>query len=522
MTKTITKKLEILIIRLKKYLALMPASPTAVEQEQLLWACIHELSASEKLTLAEENTVYDILHAEAEIGQALKSAPKELHRALSVPNEKYPCISEQSESIVWQTFNKIRSDLISLLDSEHTGKMTEEELSEFMLEHIRLIHEKLQLKLNARELSLVHAIVMDDILGLGPLEQLLADPAVTDILVNGYDKVYIERNGLLRRCMLNFRDDDHLIHVIQRVVNKVGRRIDYSSPYVDARLTDGSRVNAIIPPLAIDAPSLSIRRFGKRRIYLDYMVKSGSMSLKMASFLSLAVRAKLNIIISGGTGSGKTTLLNAMSWAIDVNERIVTIEDSAELKLEQPHVVRLETRKISAEGRGEVREQHLVKNALRMRPDRIILGEVRGAEAFDMIQAMNTGHSGSMSTIHANSVDEVASRICNMVSMSEAEHTEEVTLKQLSQVLNLIVQVTRMRDGRRRIVNISEVTGNTIGHKLELLPLFIFEHDDVADYEEVVGHYVQLQKHVPARCLNEAISSGMHSELLSLFDEEHA
>lgn len=518
--KAVPKKLEKIIISLKKQLALMPAAPTEVEQEQLIRACINEIAPAAKLTQADIHIIYDILHAEAEMGRALKSPTKDLHRPLSVPNEKYPCISEHSEAIVWQTFTRIRPELIALLDADHTGKMTEEQLSEFMLLHIKLIHEKLQLKLNSRELSLVHVIVMDDILGLGPLEQLLADPAVTDILVNGFDKVYIERNGLLRRCLLSFRDDEHLIHVIQRVVTKVGRRIDYASPYVDARLKDGSRVNAIIPPLAIDAPSLSIRRFGKRRIYLDHMVKSGSMSLKMASFLSLAVRAKLNIIVSGGTGSGKTTLLNAMSWAIDVNERIVTIEDSAELKLKQPHVVRLETRKISAEGRGEVREQHLVKNALRMRPDRIILGEVRGAEAFDMIQAMNTGHSGSMCTIHANSVDEVASRLCNMVSMSEAEHSEDITLKQLSQVLHIIVQVSRMRDGRRRIVNISEVTGNTIGHKLELIPLFVFEYDEAADYEEVVGHYRQLQKQAPTRCLNEAIVSGMHSELLSLFEEK--
>ena len=519
-TKSVPKKVQVIFARLARQLALMPILDSKLEKEQLLQKCVDEAVINHKLSAAAAESLQQLLSENVKVGQTLKTKVRATHRPLSIPNEKYPCVSEQSEAIVLQAFTELRPQLIDMLDADFTGKMTDLELSDFMLLHIKRLHEKLKLKLNGRELNLLHAFVMDDIHGLGPLEQLVADPAVTDILVNGHDKVYIERNGILKICALQFRDNDHLIHVIQRVVNKIGRRIDFSSPYVDARLQDGSRVNAIIPPLAIDAPVLSIRLFGKRRLSLDHMVKIGSMSIAMASFLSLAVRAKLNIVISGGAGSGKTTLLNAMSWAIDPNERIVTIEDSAELKLEQPHVVRLETRKSNFEGRGEVREQHLVRNALRMRPDRIILGETRGAEAFDMIQAMNTGHSGSMCTIHANNVDEVANRLCNMVSMGDVEHSESVTMKQISQVLHIIVQVSRMRDGKRRVVNISAVTGQERGHGLVLETLYKFDHDRSSTNEEVVGTYKQVSAKVPERCLQEAIIVGMHNELLNLFEDE--
>lgn len=515
-TKKLSQKLLTIFNNLRKLLELIPIPPTAVEKEQLYLRCIKETNT--QLSEAEQEQLLSYMVEHIELGSVLTSIAADLHRPLSVPNEKYPCISGHSETIVWQAFAVLRPELLDLLDANHTGKMSEAELSDFMAEHIKIIHRQMHLKLNQRELDLVHAIIMDDIFGLGPLEQLMADPAVTDILVNGYDQIYIERNGLLRKCALSFRDNVHLLHVIRRVVAKVGRRIDTSSPYVDARLQDGSRVNAIIPPLAIDAPSLSIRRFGKRKICLDYMVRSGSMSLEMASFLSLAVRCRLNIIVSGGTGSGKTTLLNAMSWAIDVNERIVTIEDSAELRLGQPNIVRLETRKQSAEGRGRVREQDLVRNSLRMRPDRIILGEVRGAEALDMIQAMNTGHSGSMCTIHANSPDEVATRLCNMVSMSEAEHSEAVTLKQLANVLNIIVQIARMRDGKRRITEISEVTGRTKSNHLELKTIYKFEVEKSDIKTEVHGQFLQTES-LPERCLKESINAGLHAEMAALFSE---
>lgn len=520
MTKAVvlSERLQKIKDNLQYFLAMMPCPQTDVEREHLLAKCID----NEQLDLSEEerSSLLGSLQEGLEIGSLIHTESEPLHRPLSVPNEKYPCVSDHSENMVWDAFNTLRPAILDLLEADHTGKMNKEQLTIFMEDHIKILLEKFNLKLNEREIFLVNAIIIDDIFGLGPLEQLIADPAVSDVLVNGHDKVYIERNGILKKCLVSFRNNDHLIQVIRRVVSRVGRRIDMSSPYVDARLADGSRVNAIIPPLAIDAPSLSIRRFGKRRIFLDYMVKADSMSLKMASFLSLAVKSKLNIIVSGGTGSGKTTLLNAMSWAINVNDRIVTIEDSAELRLDQPHVVRLETRKANTEGRGEVKEQSLVKNSLRMRPDRIIVGEVRGAEAFDMIQAMNTGHTGSMCTIHANNPDEVAARLCNMVSMSEAEHSEDVTLQQLSQVLHVIVQVSRMRDGKRRVVNISEVTGKINNHMLELNTLFSFDYNKSSASKEISGKFIQNHGVVPSRCLKESISSGLYEQMATLFAEK--
>jgi pilus assembly protein CpaF len=317
----------------------------------------------------------------------------------------------------------------------------------------------LRLQLNALELRNLVRLIVDDMVGLGPLEPLLADETITDIMVNGAHQIYVERKGKLELTEVAFRDDAHVIHVATRIVTEVGRRVDESTPLVDARLHDGSRVNIIIPPLAIDGPTIAIRKFSKKEITLDTMARQGNLSPRLATVLKVAARSRLNILISGGTGSGKTTLLNALSRLIDHGERTITIEDAAELQLQQPHVVRLETRPPNIEGEGEITMRHLLKNVLRMRPDRIILGEIRGEEAIDMLQAMNTGHDGSMCTIHANTPRDALTRLENMVAMAGFKLPAEAVREQIQSALHMIVQVSRMRDGMRRITHVTEVTG---------------------------------------------------------------
>jgi pilus assembly protein CpaF len=320
-----------------------------------------------------------------------------------------------------------------------------------------LAETKIQLNF-AEQRELVDSLIAD-MLGLGPLEPLMADETVTDIMVNGAKQVYVERRGKLELADAQFRDDQHVMNVATKIVSRIGRRIDEAKPLVDARLEDGSRVNIIIPPLALDGPSISIRKFSKKTITLDIMAQNGSISTNMATVLKIAARCRLNILISGGTGSGKTTLLNAMSRMIDPTERTVTIEDAAELQLQQPHVVRLETRPANLEGGGEITMRDLLKNALRMRPDRIIIGECRGEEAMDMLQAMNTGHDGSMSTIHANNPREALTRMENMISMGAVNLPSKAMRTQIASAVNLICQVSRMRDGARRVTHIVEVVG---------------------------------------------------------------
>ena len=325
-----------------------------------------------------------------------------------------------------------------------------------------IVHEQLALQkhaLNHDERKRLVADVLDELLGLGPLEPLLKDHSITDILVNTYDQVFVERHGRLEETPARFKDERHLLRIIQKIVGAVGRRIDESSPYVDARLADGSRVNAIIPPLAVDGALLSIRKFAKVPISMAKLGELGSVPATMAEVLKAIVAARRNILISGGTGSGKTTLLNAMSAYIDGAERIVTIEDSAELQLQQRHVARLETRPPNIEGKGEVTQRDLVKNALRMRPDRIILGEIRSSEALDMLQAMNTGHDGSMGTVHANTPREALTRLENMVAMSGVKLPSEAVRSQIAAAIQMIVQISRMRDGMRRITRLTEVVG---------------------------------------------------------------
>ena len=340
--------------------------------------------------------------------------------------------------------------------------------------------------LSLRQRQRVVKAIEDEVLGLGPLEPLLADKTVSDILVNAYDKIYVERQGKLEPTNASFTDHGHLMNTIDRIVSAVGRRIDESSPMVDARLKDGSRVNAIIPPLAIDGAVLSIRRFAVELLTMSSLVELGTVTAEIAQLLEGIIRARLNVIVSGGTGAGKTTLLNILSGFIPDNERIVTIEDSAELQMQQPHVVRLETRPVNIEGKGEVGARGLVKNALRMRPDRIIVGEVRGAEALDMLQAMNTGHDGSLTTIHANSPRDALSRVENMVSMSGITFPTKALRSQVASAVDVVVQVSRLEDGKRKIVSVQEINGME-GEIVTMSELFRFEREGLDEHNNVLG-----------------------------------
>ncbi len=373
--------------------------------------------------------------------------------------EADPYARNPSRMSVDQAKIKLQPMVLERIDASLAAKLPREALSRDVSELINELLAGTKFQLNAAERTELVKELLDDMLGLGPLEPLLSDETVSEIMVNGAKQVYIERGGRLTLSDVQFRDNAHVLSVATRIVTAVGRRIDESSPLCDARLMDGSRVNIIIPPLAIDGATITIRKFSKKKITLDTMLKFNSLSPTMAKVLRIAGRSRLNILISGGTGSGKTTLLNALSQMIDNGERIVTIEDAAELQLQQPHVVRLETRPPNLEGTGEVTMRDLVKNALRMRPDRIIIGETRGGEALDMLQAMNTGHDGSMSTVHANRPREALMRLENLVGMAGANLSPRAIRQQIASAVDMIVQVSRMRDGSRRISYITEITG---------------------------------------------------------------
>jgi pilus assembly protein CpaF len=330
--------------------------------------------------------------------------------------------------------------------------------------------------------------IQNEMLGLGPLEPLLADPTISDILVNTYSSIYVERHGKLEPTSVTFNDDGHLRKIIDKIVSRVGRRVDEASPMVDARLPDGSRVNAIIPPLAIDGPILSIRRFAVNPYTMRDFLKFKSLTAEMAEVLEGLAKAKINLLISGGTGSGKTTLLNILSGYIPVDERVITIEDAAELQLQQPHVVRLETRPPNIEGKGEVTQRALVRNALRMRPDRIIVGEVRGAEAVDMLQAMNTGHEGSMTTIHANTPRDALTRLENMIGMAGMNLPPKAARQQISSALSVVLQIARLTDGRRKVVSFQEITGME-GEMITMQEIFTFRQTGLGDDGTVLGHF---------------------------------
>ena len=342
--------------------------------------------------------------------------------------------------------------------------------------------------LNRDERTALINEVMDELLGLGPIEPLLKDESITDILVNGCETVFVERGGVLERVNTRFQDEKHLMRIIQKIVSAVGRRIDESSPFVDARLADGSRVNAIVAPLALDGALLSIRKFAKIPINMSKLVNLGSVPQSMAEVLEAIVKSRRNVLISGGTGSGKTTMLNALSSFIDGRERIVTIEDSAELQMQQEHVARLETRPPNIEGKGEVAQRDLVKNALRMRPDRIIVGEVRAGEAFDMLQAMNTGHDGSMTTVHANSARDALTRVEQMIGMSGIDISAQSSRNQIASAIHIVVQVVRLSDGKRRVRSVSELTGME-GETITMQDIFVFKNTGVDDNGIVQGHF---------------------------------
>ncbi len=397
-------------------------------------------------------------------------------------------LSSASRQSVEEAKSKIQPIILDRMDMAAAAQLSREDLSHQLAELVAEILAEMKLRLNLKEQQGLVELLLNDMLGLGPLEPLLADETVTDIMVNGATKVYVERKGKLSLTEVRFRNDAHVMNIANRIVSQVGRRIDESQPLCDARLLDGSRVNIIVPPLAIDGPSISIRKFSKKNITLDVMARQGNTSANMSTVLKVAARSRLNILISGGTGSGKTTLLNAMSQMIDPGDRIVTIEDAAELQLQQPHVVRLETRPPSLEGSGEITMRDLVKNSLRMRPDRIIMGEVRGSEAVDMLQAMNTGHEGSLSTIHANKPREALTRLENMVGMAGINLPSKAVRTQIAAAIDVIVQVSRMRDGMRRITHIMEVVGME-GDVITTQDLFVYEFEGEEADGKLRGNY---------------------------------
>jgi pilus assembly protein CpaF len=390
------------------------------------------------------------------------------------------------------TFQEMKSRLhrllINRMDLSKLASLTPEQVHAEVsrLAESVLAQEAMPLSTNEKE-RLVND-VQHELFGLGPLEPLLADPTISDILVNSPRTIYIERNGKLEITDVAFKDDEHLMRVIERIVSTVGRRIDESSPMVDARLKDGSRVNAIIPPLSIDGAILSIRRFGAVPLTMDLLIEKKALTKEIADMLHMCVAARLNTMISGGTGAGKTTLLNALSASIPDDERIVTIEDSAELQLQQPHVVRLETRPPNIEGRGEVTQRDLVRNALRMRPDRIVIGEVRGGEAIDMLQAMNTGHDGSLTTVHANTPRDALSRLETMIQMTGMRLSERAMRQQIASAVDLVLQVARLSDGSRRVTSISEITGME-GDTITMQEIFQYERTGITPQGEVIGRF---------------------------------
>lgn len=388
-----------------------------------------------------------------------------------------------------QIKRQLHSEIIEALDFEQVSKTPREELAQRLRKTLTEQVESRSLPLNRLERERLVDEILDDILGLGPLEPLLRDPEISDILINGSKTVYIEKKGRLQKTNVRFQDDNHLMQIIDRIVSAVGRRIDETTPMCDARLADGSRFNAIIPPLALDGPTVSIRRFGTVPITADDLIAFGSVPRPILEVIKGCVKSKLNVVISGGTGSGKTTLLNVMSSFIPTSERIITIEDAAELQLQQPHVVRLETRPMNLEGKGQVDARDLVKNCLRMRPDRVILGEIRGGEAIDMLQAMNTGHEGSMATVHANTTRDALSRFETMIGMGMSNLADKNIREMIARALDIIIQVDRLADGTRRLLAVTEILGME-GDIVTTQDLFVFRQSGVDDDGSVRGRFM--------------------------------
>lgn len=401
----------------------------------------------------------------------------------------------------------VHKELIKRIDLDKLSEMQETPGAQQQLFAViqQIINEQ-GVPLSATERDRLAQEVVDEVFGLGPLEPLLKDDTISDILVNTYNSIYVERRGILEKTTLTFQDNRHLMHIIDKIVSGVGRRIDESSPMVDARLPDGSRVNAIIPPLAVDGPILSIRRFGSTPLGAEDLLRFQALTPPMLEFLRGCVRARMNIVISGGTGSGKTTLLNTLSSYISERERIVTIEDSAELQLRQEHVVRLETRPPNVEGKGAIRQRELVINALRMRPDRVVLGEVRGEETLDMLQAMNTGHDGSLTTIHANTPRDALARLETMAMMGEVRIAEKAIRAQIAAAVHIIVQASRMSDGTRRITHITELTG-AYSDVISMQDIFLFEKKGIGPNGKVKGRFYATG--IVPKCADKLLSAGI-------------
>jgi pilus assembly protein CpaF len=387
-----------------------------------------------------------------------------------------------------QLKHHLHQTLLERIDLERLQQLSADQFRRELSHLVERLIDDEKIMVNQAERRQLVIDMQNEMLGFGPLEPLLADPTVSDILVNTHSQIYVERRGKLELTPITFNDDDHLLKVIEKIVSRVGRRIDESSPMVDARLPDGSRVNAIIPPLALDGPMLSIRRFSVKPLTVTDLVRLRSLTPPLSALLDALSKAKVNILISGGTGSGKTTLLNVLSGFIPTDERIVTIEDAAELQLQQPHVIRLETRPPNIEGKGEISQRALVKNALRMRPDRIILGEVRGSEALDMLQAMNTGHEGSFATIHANSPRDALARLENMVGMANANLGQRAVRQQIASAITVVIQILRFTDGSRKLVSLQEVTGME-GETITMQEIFQFKRSGVSSEGKVLGHF---------------------------------
>jgi len=420
---------------------------------------------------------------------APKPAPLSLRKSAQAPAHVAPADKEVKRrerlSEIRTELHKVLLDTLNLAALENAPEAElRSEIAAISADHLR----DMDVVLNKEERATLHQELYDEVKGLGPLEPLLKDDTVNDILVNGPRQIFIERSGRLELTDVKFRDERHLLRIIDKIVSAVGRRVDESNPYVDARLADGSRFNAMVPPIAVDGSLVSIRKFKKDKLGIDDLVNFGAFTEEMAAYLQAAVATRLNIIVSGGTGSGKTTTLNALSSFIDNSERIITIEDTAELQLQQVHVGRMESRPPNVEGKGAVSQRDCLKNALRMRPDRIIVGETRGEEVIDMLQAMNTGHDGSMTTIHANSARDAVSRLENMIAMAGIEMPIKAVRQQISSAVNLIVQASRLQDGSRRMTSITEVTGME-GDVITMQEVFRFQRDGIAPDGKIVGRF---------------------------------
>jgi pilus assembly protein CpaF len=435
-------------------------------------------------------------------------APMSLRERLQnggVSRSAPPAELDQVPAVYQELKRRIHTRLVDDLELSRLDSLKPDELRSELRNTITELVVSEDLPLNRIERERMIQELIDEVTGLGPLEPLLADASISDILVNGHRTVFIEREGRLSEVPVTFRDDDHLLQIINRIVSRIGRRVDETSPMVDARLPDGSRVNAIIPPLALDGPSLSIRRFGVRPLAATDLLAREVLTRQMHDFLAAAVQAKLNLLISGGTGTGKTTMLNVLSAHIPGHERIITIEDAAELKLQQRHVVRLETRPPNVEGSGAITQRDLLRNSLRMRPDRIVIGEVRGAEVLDMLQAMNTGHEGSMTTVHANSPRDALNRLVTMAGMASGTFSESLMKQTISRAIDVLIQLTRFPDGKRRVTSIAEITGME-GDVIAMQEIFVFQQTGVDARGNVLGSHARTG--VRPRCLERILRTG--------------